>query len=200
LTANVAATYLQRDSLDEVPEHLHDMLEDVEFNDIGETNNTGIPVPWMLYFGAEDFQMAQVMWDEDTVYNMAMPCTSVEKARERILAALPVFERLAGDAALGREYWQEALDVLADLPYPFLALDQAEWIGSNSEDPEVDARRYKAVYDAGVPSDANLINLCAYTENVAPYSHEEWTRLVTHFDWDNKRQMNAIVLGYGHAL
>jgi hypothetical protein len=199
LSENLPATYLHAEDRNDIPASLRAAADRVRHEGIGETNNTGIPVPWLLYFGREDFQLADVRWDEDTVYRMPMPCTTVAKARERIAAALAVFERIAGDAACGREYWQEALDVLAGLPHPFIALDHAEWIGSNAEDPEEDAAAVARAFEAGAPADAWLIEFCGISEGVRPYTHDEWARLVTRFDPSNERQMNAIAMGYGHA-
>jgi len=195
LSENLPATYLYADKGD-IPQDLHAAAARVLHQSIGETNNTGIPIPWLLYFGHDDFQLANVRWDEDTVFRMPMPCTTVQKAHDRIVAARPAFERIAGNVGIGHEYWQEAVNRLAALSHPFLALDHAEWIGSNAEDPEEDASRVVKVFKAGVPPDKWLIEFSGYSKGIPPYSHDEWDRLVTRFDPSNERQMNAIALGY----
>ena len=196
LSENLPAPYLYSEIADDIPESLRASSGKVSHTEIGETNNTGIPIPWLPYFGQEDFQPANVRWNEETLYHMPMPCTTVEKARERILAAQSTFERIAGDADLGREYWQKALDLLDGLQYPFLALDHAEWIGSNAEDPEAETENVVAAFNSGAPSDEWLMEFCGYAKNVLPYSEEEWDLLVTHFDFSNQRQTNAIALGF----
>jgi hypothetical protein len=199
LTGAVSAADLRLDSIDQAPESLRGTLSDIKHTEICDTNNTGIPIPWMLYFGMEDFQPAKVMWSDDTTKELQMPRTSVGQARQRILDARPVFERLAGDVAIAKEYWQEALDLLERLPFPFLAMDHLEWLSMTSEDVEADFMEFKRAYSRGVPVDDFLSDWSGYTFNTKPFSHAEWERLVRRFDRNNIRQMNAIAMGYGHS-
>lgn len=194
----VAATYLMLGSSDDAPAELREVLAQVAFAEVGDTNNTGIPIPWMLYFGNDDFQqtLIAVEGEEEEALSRAMPCTSVARAKERMLAALPIYERLAGDAVLARQYWQEALDLLDKLPLPYLALHHLEWVECSDE---MGAEIFQEAYDDGVPADDDLMEHSGYTEGVLPYSNAEWDAEVTCFDYDDARQMNAIAMGYGHS-
>lgn len=197
LTEAVPISYLRLRSLDEAPESLRNILATFEHAQITDTNNTGIPIPWMLYFGLEDFQSAKVPWSGGTSQDLQMPCTSVRQARQRILDARPIFDRLAGDAAIGNEYWREAIELLEGLPFPYLAMDHIEWYCCVSDDPVEDCMAFKLAYSNGAPEDDFLIEWSCYTDNTKPYSHAEWTRWVKRFDRNDVRQMNAIALGYG---
>lgn len=195
----IPAPYLMLESRDDAPAEYQEVLAEVRFGEVGDTNNTGIPVPWMLYFGQEDFRTARVaLEDEDEEPLLrAMPSTSVARAKERMLAALPVYERLAGDPVVAKQYWQEALDLLDKMPLPYLALEHLEWVECSDE---MGAEIFQQAYEGGVPSDEDLMEQSCYTEGVQPYSNAEWDTEVTCFDFDNARQMNAIAMGYGHSL
>lgn len=78
-------------------------------------------------------------------------------------------------------------------------MNHAQWLGSMSENPEVDFEKFKKAYANGVPGDDFLTEFSSYTEDKMPYSHDEWDRLVMRFDWRNDRQMNAIAMGHGHS-
>lgn len=200
LTQAIPSSYLYLDTLDQVPEDIRDKLQTLKFAHLCDTNDTGIPIPWMLYFGLEDYQLASVYWNEETTYQLPMPCTSIENARKRIEAALPIFERLAGNPAIAHEYWQEAVDLLSRLPFQYLAMGHTEWVSLfGDEDTEAIFEAFKAAYLQGAPSDDFLFEYSGYTKGVQPYSHDEWDRLVTRFNIDDERQMNAIAMGYGHS-
>jgi hypothetical protein len=168
--------------------------------EIADINNTGIPIPWMLYFGLEDFQTMSVQTEEGTNYKIPMPCTTVPLALQRTLKTLPVFERLAGDAQIAKEYWQEAVDLLEKLPFPYLSMDHSEWLDAGGEEIDVVFPAFKDAYANGIPPDAFLMEYSCFRKGERPYSHEEWDKHVTKYDWQNKRQMNAIAMGYSHSM
>lgn len=200
LSQAVPSPYLLVDTLEQVPQNLRANLATLKFAEIGGTNNTGIPIPWMLYFGLEDFQLASVQWGDDTSSVLPMPCTSVQQARDRVLKTLPLFERLAGDAQIGKEYWQEAIDTLAKLPFPYLAMDHVDWLCMMANDPEVEFSAFKEAYVTGAPADDFLMVFSDYTDDERPYSHDEWDRLVSEFNFNDVRLLNAIAMGYGHSM
>jgi hypothetical protein len=199
VTAAVTTPYLHLDSKDQAPEALRSTLATLKRARIADTNNTGIPIPWMLYFSIDDFQSTKVHIDDGGSYDLQMPCTSVGHAQQRIFEARPVFDRLAGDVTIAREYWQEAVDLLDGLPFMYIAMDHIEWLNCMSQDPEADLMEFKLAYCNGVPADDFLMQWSAYNANVKPYSHDEWDRLVKRFDMNNQRQMNAIAMGYSHS-
>jgi NAD-dependent DNA ligase len=199
LTQAVPAPYLSVDTLDIVPKRQRQSLSTIEYAKVSYTQGTGIPIPWMLYFGLKDFQITSLLWGEETDYKLPMPCTSVDQARKRIIDSLSIFERLAEDAQIGEEYWQEGVDLLDKVPFQYLALDHSEWLGADSEDPEADFEEFRDGYANGIPADDFLIQYSGFSSYERPYSHAEWDQCVKEYDNSDVRQMNAIAMGYGQS-
>lgn len=204
LSAPIPAPYLHAETLDDVPEPLRAARATLAYAEIIDTNDTGVPVPWSLYFGAEDFMPTATRWEnwEDgsiEIRMLPMPCTSVAAARERIVAARSVFDRLAGDALIGGEYWQDALDLLDRLPFPYIAMNHLEWTSCIADDIDATFAEFADAYAQGAPSDAFLMDQTIFMPGQRPYSHAEWDAYVTRYNPDDARQGNAIAMGYGLA-
>lgn len=134
-----------------------------------------IPVPWFFCFTEDDIQMVTVEFDEDEdedeeAIEVGLPCTTVAKAIDNLAQALPHFEAIAGDQALGKAYWQSAMDALKALPLPYLTMNPLEVMFMG--DPLDYADEMAQAFAGDAAAIAQIKNLAGYTDGIAPYQPE----------------------------
>ncbi|WP_167239724.1 hypothetical protein [Massilia genomosp. 1] len=132
-----------------------------------------IPIPWFFCFKADDLQMVTVELDEDEdedeeAIEVGLPCTTVAEAIENMSQALPHFEAIAGDPALGKAYWQNAMVALNALPLPYLTMNPLEIMFMG--DPLDYAEEMAQAFEGDAAAIAQIKNLAGYTDGIAPYT------------------------------
>ena len=86
------------------------------------------PLPWICCFRTNDLAPCTLVSENGSKHDLQIPVISVEKAVGNLMASLPRFERLVGDAGVAREYWQHAVEAIKSLPYRFITLNVADFI------------------------------------------------------------------------
>ncbi|NHZ91684.1 hypothetical protein F2P45_22135 [Massilia sp. CCM 8733] len=164
-------------------------------------SNFSIPIPWFFCFKPEDFHLVTVQYDDDEAdgdyaedeapFVIALPCTSVAQALDNMARAFWHFEAIAGDKVIGKAYWQKAMDSLAALPLPFLAMNPLEfmWLGK----PLEYAALIKEAFGGGPTAMAQIKHLSCYKDGVVPYPPE----MLTREKWGDERLANAVALDGG---
>lgn len=164
-----------------------------------------IPVPWLLCFRREDFQPVTVQFDEDedgdtpAGVEVYFPVTSAEKALENMAQSLPVFEAIAGDAKLGKMFWQNAMTTLRGLPLPYLCINPIEVMFMDEHTPYMES-----MFAATGRDDTairNLMDLSAYEPGVRPYPPDVLYTVATKADdsYDETRLQNCVSLDMGYS-
>lgn len=89
-----------------------------------------IPIPWLCCFRSADLRRVLLPetgdHDQASARAVRLPCTTVRQAQRNLEQALPLLARIAGDEALVRPYWQDALQRLERLPLPYLTIHSLE--------------------------------------------------------------------------
>jgi hypothetical protein len=125
-----------------------------------------------------------------------LPCTGIGEAIANLEAALPLFEAIAGDATLGRQYWQAALDRLKSLPLPYLALHAIEVMFMDEPGPYVEAMTKAMAGDASAI--AHLKDLSSYQDGKPPYPRDVLYAVPEDPNGDKERTNNAVALDFGY--
>ena len=108
-----------------------------------------VPVPWMCCFRTLDLQIfaptrADMFGDDEAddglaiAYERLVPCTTVAEAHRNLAASWPLFAAIALDSNEdpeddARDKWQDALDALKTLPFPYLTVAIYEVVESEAE-------------------------------------------------------------------
>lgn len=161
-----------------------------------------IPIPWLCCFRPEDMRKVEASFgdeedeeaEDDEVIEIEQPCTTVAQAIVNLEASLPLFVRIAGDERVGLAYWQQAIDGLKSLPLPYLSIN-AEEVALMGDDHEEYSESIRRALAGDVSAIADLVDLSAYDEKVAPYTLEEFDSITG--ERDETRNANAIALHSG---
>ncbi|MFZ6770699.1 hypothetical protein ACO0LM_26890 [Undibacterium sp. Di26W] len=164
-----------------------------------------IPVPWLLCFRREDFLPVTVQFDEDEEgdapagVEVFFPVTSVEKALENMTQSLPIFEAIAGDAKLGKMFWQNAMITLRGLPLPYLCINPIEVMFMGDHAPYMESM-FAAMGRDDIAV-RNLMDLSAYEPGVRPYPPDVLYNVATKADdsYDENRLQNCVALDIGYS-
>ena len=158
-----------------------------------------IPIPWLCCFRKVDLQRVTI---DDLVsfdgsptesIEVSLPSATVKQAMKNLQSALPIFEMIAGDAKIAREYWQDAMSALQEAPLPFLTIDATEVISMGDAEP------YGKEIIEAVSGDASAIpsmkHLAGYEDGVVPYP----LHVVRCVQTTNNpmRLANAVALDFG---
>jgi len=165
-----------------------------------------IPVPWLLCFQPEDIRPVRIPVEEGEDFEsgdaaaggveVGLPCTSVKRALKNMEQALPVFESIAGDAKLGKMFWQVAMSHLQGLPLPHLTMNPIEVMFM--DDPIPYAQLIRAAIGGGKTAIEGLIDLSCYEKGVLPYPPDV-LYAVTGRDHNEARMQNSVALDIGYA-
>ncbi|MET3130307.1 TPR repeat protein [Oxalobacteraceae bacterium GrIS 1.11] len=163
-----------------------------------------IPFPWLCCFRHSDLRAVRLIDHGDDgqpqVREILLPSTSLEHALRNLRAALPLFEKLLGDAALAREYWSAAVDELRRMPLPFLMLDPCELLnipGGEQSAPLLAAAL--AGDDSALPY---MVALAGFGDTCAPYGLAEFRAGLGQREGDAdyaERKRNTLALDFGGA-
>jgi hypothetical protein len=137
-----------------------------------------VSLPWLCCFRGAQLTEVHVpleYWgeqqepDELVVY---LPSIDVHTARHNLSASLDIFQEMAGDAVIGKGYWQCACDGLAELPLPYLAMNPIEVL--LMEDVSEVADKFSACFKSQSPSLDLLKYWSGYHEGFLPFSAEDF--------------------------
>jgi hypothetical protein len=93
-----------------------------------------VPAPWFYMFESGDLGSAIISYrthDKVSGFRIAKaqilnPATSVEEAKLRLARASRTFESSTVAPNVVREYWEQVISQLDDLPFPYLTIDATE--------------------------------------------------------------------------
>lgn len=161
-------TLLLSSDVDQLFEKLEDPGND--FAQIAE-GAYRLPIPWLCCFRQDDIRTIAVSYvdrqGEDKTLQIAVPCTTVEQARKNLEQSLPVFEQIAGDPALGKEFLDTAIKGLQNLPLPYLTMAVIEVFFGN--DPEEESRKLTLALGGGPEAITAMKDLALYDDSQPPY-------------------------------
>lgn len=159
-----------------------------------------IPVPWLLCFRPEDMQLVKIPMDEDDedqgFIEARMPCTTVERALQKMEQSLPVFEAITGETKMAAMFWQMAVSCLKSLPLPYLALNAFEVMFMDEPEP------YEEAILAALGDDEaaieNMKELSCYDDSVKPFPPDVLYGAST-MDRDDARLQNCVALDVSYG-
>ncbi|RYF39333.1 MAG: hypothetical protein EOO25_15220 [Comamonadaceae bacterium] len=124
-------------------------------------------IPWFLCFRRGDLRPVHCNF-----MPLELPCTSLEQAVRNLEESLPVFEAIAGDAALARPYWELACARLRGLPLPYLSMDPTEVLQMGMLPPLAIAQHLVGALSGDLAAVPSLKALANYEDKAAPYPLE----------------------------
>ena len=136
---------------------------DYVYGEVAEGANR-LPLPWLLCFRPGDLRPVGGDW-----VPLKLPCTTVEQAVRNLESSLPVFEAIAGDAALARPYWKLACAMLRRLPQPYLTMEPRELFQLSPDPPQLLTERMAGAFAGDLSAVPHLKHLTGYAEGVPPY-------------------------------
>jgi hypothetical protein len=149
-------------------------------------------IPWFLCFRREDLKPAQ--WRGNAVQ---MPCTTVEKAVRNLEASQPVFEAIAGQPEIGRQWCNFARTMTSYLPLPYLLLEIDEILDMGDEsDAEAMVQHIAGALSGDLSAVPHLKALAEYEEGERPFPID----VLYNAPWgkeDSSRGWNTTVLDCG---
>src|SRR5262245_46153199 len=89
-------------------------------------------IPWFLCFRKADLRPVACDW----IPKLQLPCTTVEQAVRNLEQSLPVFEAIAEDPMLARQYWEVSCVLVRGLPLRYLTIDPFEPLQIAPQEPE----------------------------------------------------------------
>ena len=149
-------------------------------------------VPWFLCFRPGD-----VRGIDAASGPLPRPCTTVAQATRNLEGSLPVFEAIAGDAALAEAYWSLACKLVRRLPLPYLSLELSEVLESGGDTPEHAARQVMGALSGDLTAVPFIKSLVEYRDGVAPYPPDVLYAIGGGIDVYGDRTWNSTVLDGG---
>ena len=160
--------------------------------EVAEANYV-VPLPWLACFRPRDLRPCTVNWSSQSV-SIMVPCVELPTAVENLLAALPLFERLTGEAKYAKEYWQSAVRQMLSLQLPFVTLDVSEML-MNVEPQTFNASMTSMLDQTEDALDVMRQFFFQYHLDVLPYEHKEFRQGLS-LD-DERRVANSVALDVG---
>ena len=126
--------------------------------EVAESSNR-LLIPWFLCFRESDLRPVRNR-------NFRLPCTTVAQAARNLEQSLPIFEAIAGDPTLAKQYWTLSCTLLRRLPLPYLTMDPTEvfLLGDEPSDESI-----AAALSGNLTAVPHLISLSGYNQEVQPY-------------------------------
>ena len=149
-------------------------------------------IPWLLCFRQGD-----VRYVATPSGPLPLPCTTVEQAAQNLEASLPVFEAIAGNAALARPYGALACKLVRRLPMPYLTMVISELVEEGGDPPQELAERIMGALSGDASAIPHLKALAEYRDGVAPYPLDVLYGVGGGIDRYGDRTWNATVLDGG---
>jgi hypothetical protein len=156
---------------------------------VAESSNR-LLIPWFLCFRVSDLRPVPYNGLE-----IQLPCTTVEQALRNMEQSLPVFEAIAGSAALGQPYWKLACEGVRRLPLAYLALSPIEILDMDGN-PQVPAAQIVGAVSGDLSAVPHLKALSEYQEG-PPYPLDVLYGVGQGIDPHGARNWNASVLDGG---
>ncbi len=162
------------------PFFLHEALKkgpEFDFAEIAVVSYR-VSLPWLCCFrGAQltevrvplEYSGERTGPDEMVVW---LPCMDVATARTNLNNSLEIFQEMAGDADVGKGYWQHACAGLAELPLPYLAMDPIEVILGGEHNEE--ATKLALCFKSDSPPLELLKHCSGYNDGFPPFSAEDF--------------------------
>jgi hypothetical protein len=155
-----------------------------------------LPLIWLCCFRQSDLLPGVVIYQNpdgtERRREIQLPCASREIALENIKQSFPVIEAIIGDAALAREYWQDALLGIRCLRLPYLTMYVDEIVDG-------DYVGFVAALSGGADAIPHLIKFSGYDTKSLPYSLDAWHEAPAGRNNDPRRN-NTLALGGGFGL
>jgi hypothetical protein len=187
---------------------LNAKLEEPGNNDylqVGQTKYR-VPLPWLLCFRPDDLQPVTVLLKDYYDYGeghednpgpadkavLKLPCAPVAKAQKQLASSLALYEQIAGDPAIGRMYWENALESFKTFPLPYLTLDVTESLFAGDE-PDGFTRDLPAALAGDASAIPALRSYATFTPGVPPFAPDlHWS--TGGVDSHHTRWQNSVAL------